>query len=115
MRLDRNAGWLELPRDPGTSAAQADEAQLSVSSSSRAAFWVLEIFDGNNRVRTVREATNGVSDILRWDGRTFDGRIVEPGSYRLQVSAMDAQNNVDGGCSLTVEVDQAYENPERNQ
>ena len=101
--------------DSGTGAAQADEAQLSVTSSSRAAYWLLEAFDGGTRVRTVRQATKGVSDILKWDGRAFDGRVVEPGSYRLQVSAMDAQGNLDGGCSLLVEVEQAYEKPERAQ
>ena len=101
--------------DPGTVALQADEAQLSVSSSTRAAFWVLEVFQGDSRVRTVRQATKGVADIIKWDGRSFDGRVVPAGAYRLQVSAMDAQGNLDAGCSLSVEVEQAYEEPERQQ
>ena len=84
-----------------------------MSSSSRAAYWLMEVRDGGTLIRTVRQETKGVSDLLRWDGRSYEGPVVSPGAYQIQVSAMDSQGNLDAGCTTTVEVEQAYTQPER--
>jgi len=74
---------------------------------------LIEIFDGANRIQTVRQQTGAVSEVLTWDGRSFDGRVVSPGSYVFRVGAMDAQGNVDAGCTQDVLLEQAYVEPER--
>ena len=99
--------------DPGVNASQADTAQVSVVSSSRAAFWWLDVWHSDERIQSVRQATNSVSEVLEWDGRGLDGQIVQPGAYEVVVSAMDPQDNIDAGCSVPVTVEQAYAEPER--
>jgi hypothetical protein len=95
---------------------QSHQAELSLTSSARGDFWVLDVFDANgDRIRTHREATTGVSTGLAWDGRGDEGVVAPFGVYLLNASVEDAQGNRAAACQTSVALYQAYNKADRQE
>jgi len=91
------------------SGVEADSADAAVSSASTPEWWLLQVWSADGeRVRTARTTPTGASDSLTWDARDDDGHVVAAGSYRMDVSAIDAQDNVSEACELSVRISESY-------
>jgi len=102
--------------DASAIVGQADEAEIALTSSARGEMWLLEVFDSNgDRVRTHRESTTGVSTSLFWDGRGDAGLLLDPETYLLSASVEDPQGNIAAACQATVQLNQSYTQPERQE
>ena len=87
---------------------EADELDIVVTADAAPAWWLLEV-DG---ARTQWVAASSASETVAWDGRGDDGLVVPAGSYTVSVSAIDANDNLSGACSRTVQVVEHYAPPE---
>ncbi len=91
----------------------ADSVNLSVTASSEPARWLVEVYDADEeRVQHLQSVATGDAETLSWDGRGSDGRVQAPGDYRVEVSAVDAQDNVSAACEVELRVSQQYGEPE---
>ncbi len=88
------------------SGSEADEVTLSLSATDPATWWLLEVFSSDGTlVQTEILAAGSSSGQLTWDGRGWDGLIVDNGDYLLRAEPLDAAWNTGAACSATAAVD----------
>ncbi len=88
--------------DPGA-GAEADQVDMSLVAASAPSWWWLKVTDSDeNLIWSWR--SDGSTAGLSWDGRSLDGNIVAPGSYKLEGRAVDSHGNIGDPCTQWVEV-----------
>ena len=91
------------------SGVESDEVDLSVVADATPEWWLLEVYDASSdRVRSARSAPTSSTDTVSWDGRGDDGMLVRAGTYRLDVSTIDAQDNVSVACEGSIRAVEHY-------
>lgn len=88
--------------DPGL-GVEADEVDLSLVGAAIPSWWWLTVTDASENLVWSWRST-GTNAGLSWDGRDLDGRIVAPGSYRLDARAIDSFGNIGDPCTQWAEV-----------
>jgi hypothetical protein len=92
---------------------EADEVDLSAVASSSPTWWLLEVYDAEGvLVRTRRVAATAASQTLTWDARDDDGRVLDPGTWTVDLSSIDGSDNLSAACSNDIELVQHYLAPE---
>jgi hypothetical protein len=67
---------------------------------------VLDVHDASGLLRMHdRIPPLGATDTIVWDGRGFDGMVVENGTFTVTVVPADGAGNRGSGCTLHVVVD----------
>ncbi len=92
---------------------EAEELSLQVVADGPAEWWRLRVLDATGDALRVDwvEASSADTAVLSWDGRDGEGRIVDGGSYRLEVIAADAHWNQGAACELELVVAHRLEAP----
>ncbi len=98
--------------DDGT-ASQRDEVDLAVSADGTPSWWLLQVRDDTDAlVRTDRVVGSATTATVTWDARGDDGFVAPPGTYGLEVSTIDAQDNLSTPCATEVTLSQQYRSPQ---
>ena len=97
------------PDGSGGSGAEADDFDVAVSASATPEWWLLEVYDNDDtKIRTQRVVPGGSTDTVSWDARGSDGIVVVAGSFRVDISSVDTQDNLSVPCESTVRVVEHY-------
>ena len=92
------------------SGKEADSVTLSLTADDVASWWQLEVFSSAGELVWLEHVgTSSAADVISWDGRGGDGRVVDNGSYVLRVVARDDAWNSGSACSNTVTIDNLLE------
>lgn len=88
--------------DPGV-GEETDSLQITLQSSGTPAYWWMSITDSNAE-EVASTYLSGLQNLLSWDGRGLDGRLVAPGTYTLWIRPVDSDGNIGSGCSLDTDI-----------
>ncbi len=95
------------------SGQEADEVDLAVSASGTPSWWLLQVYDSDGGLaRTQRSAASASSETVSWDARGDDGRVLDPGTWTVELSSIDGSDNLSEACSNQIELLQHYLAPE---
>lgn len=88
-----------------------DKTTIGVSLSGSAANVTLKVLDGTGKVvRTLDQGAQSAGDhVVEWDGKDASGNAMAPGSYAVQLTAVDGNGNpVGASTSASLRVDSVY-------